>query len=324
MNIIKEVEGIEKYPVLYNPAYLQSHNGVCDYGFFNENGVILPFCIRKKSIFKWVQLDSDFCDELSNEDKRRFLDGMVAYVKKHLRVSHILTTNTAIFDVYPTDSSYCKFGTYLVDLTQSEDELFKKIHSKHRNVIRKALTDGIIIEHGPNQATNAILLMQDTFERQNKVSGLGVSLSEKMEPLGDMVDYWVAKDFEGNLQGSAILLWNKGNSCYYMHGGSAAHTKPGAMNLLMWEAMKCMKERGVRWFDFVGARVTTEAGSKLEGIQRFKSRFGASMKVGYMFRVVVNKPYYWLYNLAVDFAYLFLVHKIPIDVIKEEREKGNL
>ena len=324
MDIIKEIEGIEKYPVLFSPAYLQSHNGVCDYGYFVENNVVLPFTIRKKSVFKWIQLDSDFCGDISTEVKQKFLDDMVSYVKKNIKVSHILSTNTAIFDVYPTDSFYCKFGTYLVDLTQSEEDLFKNLHSKHRNVVRKAQTDGITVEHGPEQASNAIMLMQDTFDRQNKVSGLGLSLIKQLEPLGEMVDYWVAKDAEGNLQGSAILLWNKGNSCYYMHGGSAAHTKPGAMNLLMWEAMRSMKDRGVKWFDFVGARVTTEAGSKLEGIQRFKSRFGATMKVGYMFRVVVNKPYYWLYNLAVNIAYLFLVHKIPTDMIKEERQKGNL
>ena len=324
MNILKEIEGIDKYPVLFNPAFLQSHNGVYDYGYFIDEGVILPFSIRKKMFFKWVQLDSDFFGELSVEKKKQFLDDMVTYVKKHLKVSHILSTNTAIFDVYPTGAFYCKFGTYLVNLTLTEEELFKNLHSKHRNVVRKAQTDGIIVEHGPEQASNAVELMKDTFDRQNKVSNFSQSLIKQMSPLGDMVDYWVAKDSDGNLQGSAILLWNKGNSCYYMHGGSAAHTKPGAMNLLMWEAMKCMKERGVKWFDFVGARVTTEEGSKLEGIQRFKSRFGANMKVGYMFRVIVNKPYYWLYNLAVNVAYLFLVHKIPTDMIKEERDKGNL
>ena len=323
MDIVKEIEGIEKYPVLFSPAFLQSHNGVCDYGYFIENNIVLPYTIRKKSMFKWIQLDSDFCREINKTEKKQFLDNMVEYVKKNIKVSHILTTNTAIFDVYPTDSFYCKFGTYLVNLTQSEDDLFKGLHSKHRNVVRKAQTDGIIVEHGPEQASNAIMLMQDTFDRQNKVSGLGLALIKQMEPLGDMVDYWVAKDSEGNLQGSAILLWNKGNTCYYMHGGSAAHTKPGAMNLLMWESMKCMKERGVKWFDFVGARVTTEAGSKLEGIQRFKSRFGATMKVGYMFRVVINKPYYMLYKLAVNGVFLALTRTIPRDIIREERLKGN-
>lgn len=324
MEIKKTVSNLNELSALAQPEYLLSLNGVYDYGYFIENDMILPFVIRKKSFFKWIQLDSVVYGTRSAKETTVFLDNMVKYVRDKMSVSHIMSTNTAIFNAYPTSSDYCKFGTYLVDLSLSEDELFRNLHSKHRNVIRKAQSDGIVVEHGPDKAIDAINLMQETFSRQNKVSGLGLSMIKQMEPLGDMVDYWIAKDTEGGLQGSAIFFWNKGGSCYYMHGGSTAHTKPGAMNLLMWEAMKCMKERGVKTFDFVGARLTTEPGSKLEGIQRFKSRFGAEMKVGYMFRTIVNKPYYFLYRFAINTAFLFLTHKIPTDVIEEERKKGNL
>lgn len=323
MEITQNFEGVKYLPVLAQEEYLHSLNGVDDIGYFVEGGKVLPFTIRKKAVFKWIQLDNVVYGSHSESETKAFLDKVVNYTKKYLKISHIVSTNTAIFDSYPTGSLFCKFGTYLVDLNQSEEELFANLHSKHRNVIRKAQTEGIIVEHGPDKAIDAINLMQDTFSRQNKVSGLGLSMIKQMEPLGDMVDYWIAKDSDGNLQGSAVLLWNKGNSCYYMHGGSASHTKPGAMNLLMWEAMICMKERGVKWFDFVGARVTTEAGSKLEGIQRFKSRFGATMKVGYMFRVVVNKPYYTMFRIATNLAFFALTRKKFRDIIQEERENGN-
>ena len=324
MKVIKSVSNLNALPVLAQPGYLLSLNGVYDYGYFTDNEMILPFVIRKKLIFKWIQLDNVVYGAHSIEETIAFLDDMVRYVSRHMSVSHIVSTNTAIFDAHPTQSYYCKFGTYLVDLSLSGDVLFQNLHSKHRNVIRKAQSDGIVIEHGPEHAAEAIALMQETFSRQNKVSGIEDSLAKKLQPLGDNVDYWVAKDSEGHLQGSAIFLWNKGNSCYYMHGGSTAHTRPGSMNLLMWEAMKCMKDRGVSTFDFVGARLTTESGSKLEGIQRFKSRFGAEMKVGYMFRVVIDKYAYALYKTAMDIAYLILSRKLPKDVIKEERKKGNM
>lgn len=323
MEIVKHFDGVGNLPVLAQEEYLNSLNGVASIGYFVEGDKVLPFTIRKKAFFKWIQLDNVVYGSSTEEETKIFLDKVVAYAKKNLKVSHIASTNTAIFDNYPTGSLFCKFGTYLVDLSLTEEELFANLHSKHRNVVRKAQSEGIIVEHGPDKAIDAINLMQDTFSRQNKVSGLSLSMIKQMEPLGNMVDYWVAKDAEGNLQGSAIFLWNKGNSCYYMHGGSAQHTKPGAMNLLMWEAMRCMKEREVKWFDFVGARVTTEPGSKLEGIQRFKSRFGATMKVGYMFRMVINKPYYWLYKTATAIAFYVLTRKKSRDMIQEERDKGN-
>lgn len=323
MEIVHHYEGVETLPVLAQEAYLNSLNGVAEIGYFVEDKKVLPFTIRKKFIFKWIQLDNVVYGASTELETKDFLDKVIAFSRKKLKISHIVSTNTAIFDSYPTSSYYCKFGTYLVDLSLSEEELFANLHSKHRNVVRKAQTEGVIVEHGQNKAVDAINLMQDTFSRQNKVSGLGLSMIKQMEPLGDMVDYWIAKDADGNLQGSAIFLWSKGNSCYYMHGGSAPHTKPGAMNLLMWEAMKCMKSRGVQYFDFVGARLTTDTGSKLEGIQRFKSRFGATMKIGYMFRVVINKPLYYLYLIANHTAFVLLTRSFPRDVIKEEREKGN-
>lgn len=313
--------------ILASPEYLMSLNGVADYGYLVDGKYVLPYVIRKKMFFHWVQLDSDIIvtsGTASLEDIQKFYDDAMCFIRNNMKVSHVVTSNTAIAECYPRDSFFCKFGSYVVDLEKTEDELFKGLHSKHRNVVRKAMTDGIQVYHGSDCAHDTISLMQDTFSRQNKVSGLGNYLIKQMEPLGENADYWIAKDAEGNLQGSAIFLWSRGGTCYYMHGGSAAHTKPGAMNLLIWEAMKCMKERGVKTFDFVGARLTTEPGSKLEGIQRFKSRFGATMKVGYMFRVVINKPYYWLYKLATSVAYLALQHKLPKDVIKEERLKGNM
>ena len=324
MKSVEEIKDIELYPVIAQKEYLQSFNGVARTGYFVEGDCFLPFVIRKKSIFRWIQLDNVVYGCNSEKETKDFLDKVVEYVKHNMLVSHMVSTNTAIFESYPSSSIYCKFGTYIADLSQTEEELFQNIHSKHRNVIRKAQSDGIVIEHGQDKAVDAINLINDTFSRQHKVSGSGLSMIKKMEPLGEKADYWIARDSDGYLQGSAVLLWNKGNSCYYMHGGSASHTKSGSMNLLMWEAMKCMKKRDVKLFDFVGARLTTEPGSKLEGIQRFKSRFGATMKEGYMFRVVTNKPFYILYQLAFNLVFFVLTRKTPNDVIKEERKKGNL
>ena len=48
------------------------------------------------------------------------------------------------------------------------------------------------------------------------------------------------------------------------------------------------KKMGVREYDFMGARLNVEKGSKLEGIQRFKSRFGGELKKGYLWKYEIN------------------------------------
>ena len=38
-----------------------------------------------------------------------------------------------------------EFGTYVIDLSESEDKLWERVHSKHRNVIRRAIKEGVEI-----------------------------------------------------------------------------------------------------------------------------------------------------------------------------------
>ena len=325
MKILTEFSNEDFLPVIGKKEYLKSFAGVYTCGYIIDDNIVLPFVIRKRLCFKWAELVCPVLNCLSSDSEKRFLESAIEILKKEYRISHILTTNTAIFKSYPNNSFYCKFGTYKIDLSLSEEELFSKVHSKHRNVIRKAEKDGIIVHYGNEYAHEVIQLMNDTYGRQGKVSNLSDKFIDSLNKLGKDVSYWVAKDADGALQGSAIFLWTADSSCYYLHGGSASLTKPGAMNLLIWKAMLYMKEQGVRYFDFVGARVTTESGSKLEGIQRFKSRFGADMEIGYMWRYVVSPFKYYLYRFLFK-TYMRIVKgdNSTFDTIAEERAKGNM
>lgn len=325
MKIITDYSEEKLLPVIGKKEYLKSFAGVYTCGYVVDDKLVLPFVVRKRLFFKWVELVCPLINCHSTEKENEFLNRAIKLLEKEYGISHVLTTNTVLFQSYPEDSLFCKFGTYKVDLSFTEDELFAKVHSKHRNVIRKAEKDGITVHYGKEYARDVIQLMNDTYGRQGKVSNLSDEFIESLNKLGNDVSYWVAKDADGVLQGSAIFLWSTDNSCYYLHGGSAPQTKPGAMNLLIWKAMLYMKEQGVKYFDFVGARVTTEPGSKLEGIQRFKSRFGADMEIGYMWRLVVSPLKYNLYRFIL-LSYMRLVKgdKSSFDTIAEERAKGNM
>ena len=63
-----------------------------------------------------------------------------------------------------------------------------------------------------------------------------------------------------------------------MYGGSIEKPHTGAMNLLHWECIKYFKSKGVKKYDFVGARDSVDEDSKIKGIQRFKERFGGEKK----------------------------------------------
>lgn len=323
MEIVKKIDNIVKYSIYANPSFLSSFKDQIDIGYLVENKVILPFVIIKNKFLKTLYFPVEILGENDLEKQQEFIDKIPVFAKKHFKVTLIRTGNTAVFDCYPQNAKYCAFGSYIIDLSQSEEQLFSALHSKHRNVIRKAQKDGVLIKHGKEYQKDVINLMKETYARQGLSRSMDDNFLSRINHLGENVSYWISLDAQGVLQGSAIFLWNKNNSCYYLHGGSAQHTATGAMNLLIWEAMVYMKREGVRFFDFVGARVNPEPGSKLEGIQRFKERFGSTLKVGYAFELIINKPQYELYKFLLKIKCFIKRTKYTKSIVEQEIERGN-
>ena len=323
MRLIKEPkELIEQLPATGFPEYLKSFNGCIDYWYLVEGNCILPFTIRKRSIFKYIQLTTPVIGVKTNSEEKEFLNKAITYLKKHVKVDYLTSTGSSIFNTYPNSSLYCKFGTYIIDLKQTEDELFAALHSKHRNVIRKAYKDGLVVLSGKKYMPDCYSLIKKTFDRQGLMAPT-LETIKKLEYLRDNISYTiVTKDKQ--IQGCAILLWSTNKTCFYLHGGSSDAPHSGAMNLLHWESMIRMKNKGVNYYDFVGGRINPDKGSKLEGIQRFKSRFGGEFKMGYIWKYTFNRKKYIFYSLLMK-IYFRLRYRIAFegDTIDQERTKGN-
>lgn len=322
MEIVNEIKDQEnRLPFVGHKNYLNSIEGAIDNGYVVDGNKVLPYSVKKRGIFSSAQLPC-LPQGCTADNEKEFVNEAVKQICKTVNPDYIYTTATSVFDEYCDKSEYCRFGSYIIQLTQTEEEIFGNFHTKHRNVVRKAEKDGLTVDCGPQYAEACYEIIKDTYGRQGK-SAFSREHFEQLKAMSDHVDFWVVKNGE-EYQGCAVLLWNKGFSSYYLHGGSSAHPHGGALNLLHWEAIKKMKERGVLFYDFVGARTNPEPGSKLEGIQRFKSRFGGEMKIGYMWRYV-NHPFkYRLYVLAVKLYTKFVLKDDNYyDIIDDERAKGN-
>ena len=133
MKIIKDF-GVENISVLGHPTYLTSINDAVDYGYVVDNsGRNLGFVIKKKYHFwKLLQIPGPISgtnEELTLEEQKKFYNDAITVIKKHYSVDEITNINTSPTIVYPHDSVYCKFGSYIIDLTQSEEDLFSGLHS---------------------------------------------------------------------------------------------------------------------------------------------------------------------------------------------------
>ena len=325
MQCVKDISVSEnKLPILATKKYLSSLNFIDDYGYFIEENYILPYIVKKHYFLKYVQFVTNIID-LGNSDNNIeeqiiFFDNVIKYLKKHKVSDFINCRSSAIFPFKPKKSFYCRFGSYIVDLRENEDTLFKKMHSKHRNVIRKAEKDNVQIYNGVEYYDDCVRIIKETYARQNKIVGSDNHFDQFLR-LDKYSQFWIAK-WNGEIQGCAIYVWSPGQTCYYIHGGSIEQPHIGSLNLLQWKAMLYMKSKSVENFDFVGARINPPKGSKYEGIQRFKERFGGCLCQGYIFKIKINKLKYLLF-ICANYVYCLLKGSIyKGDVIDQERKRG--
>ncbi|MEG0518896.1 MAG: peptidoglycan bridge formation glycyltransferase FemA/FemB family protein [Bacteroidales bacterium] len=312
-----EIKNLSVGDVLATPGFLCSQSAK-DWGYFIEGNLVLPFYIKKKFIFEYMVFPTSVYGINYIEEESAFLESLVRYLKKELQIDFILSQHvTALFNTYPAHSIYCRFGSYILDLSQNEEVLLTKIHSKHRNVIKKAEKDGVVISCDSKNRSRCIDLIQKTLKRQH-VPLINQEVWDRFNKIKN-VDYWLA-EYNGKIEGSAIILWGENNKAYYMYGGSSVKPHAGAMNLLHWEAIKKMKERNVLYYDFVGARINPKEGSKYEGIQRFKSRFGGDLQEGYLWKYILNK---FKYRLFCFLLFARSMGKYTGDIIDQERKRNS-
>lgn len=259
---------------------------------------VLVARIKSQLFLKAAVLESEPYKYSEGEEEKLFLMNSMKELKKH-GVQWTICATTARFQDYPSDCVVVPCGNFLVDLTRTEDELWKNIHSKHRNSIRRGEKAGIEIRKGNmDLLDDYVKLSIETYLRTSD-STVGFSYYKGLvQELDDNSIIFIA-DKEGVPQSGGMFYYN---NCiaYYLHGASVSRPEPGATNYLLWKAMMFFKERGVKLFSFVGYHYDPEPGSKLDGIQKFKERFGGELERSYNFRYVQNFFFYRLYCFAMQ------------------------
>lgn len=184
--------------------------------------------------------------------------------------------NKSFFEGNKFDEIY-EYASNQVNLSLTEEELFSLLHSKHRNVIRKAEKDGVIVYE--NSSLDGIEKFQkisiETYSRSGK-DGLALGYLQNhfnaLSQSSNIRIFFSSKD--NKIQAAAIFLLSKYLSIYW-HGASINNSYGGAANYLHWEVMKIFKNEGIKYYDFGGISLSDD--EKAQSINRFKIRFGGEM-----------------------------------------------
>jgi hypothetical protein len=273
LKIINDSADIVKYlPIFGTKEFLETKSN--EYGWVVSKEFILAYYIDRRFIFSKLVFTTKIINIASVGIKGGdFLD-LVIDKCRDLNVDYISQPLANVFfENVPGQSKYITWGSYIVDLSLSEDSILANIHSKHKNVIKKAIKNSVVVmkTNDVNLIFNSI---KETMQRQSRSFP---SILE-LEKIKDFCIFFIAK--KGDIiQGCSVLAYNS-HGAYYLYGGSIPRPYSGSLNYMHYYAMLEFKKNGVERYDFMGARLNVEKDSKLEGIQRFKSRFGGILHTG--------------------------------------------
>jgi peptidoglycan pentaglycine glycine transferase (the first glycine) len=156
--------------------------------------------------------------------------------------------------------------TFTIDLEKSEEELQEAMVRKHRQYIRKAEREGVIVQRvTEDNLADMYRLYLDTASR----AGFGIHSRDYyrllFEQFGE-ANYLYYAEVEGKVEG---FLWlaASGKTAYELYGGISSVGGEHKVNyLLKWKAMTELKAAGYDLYDFNG-RLN-------EGVSQFKVGFG--------------------------------------------------
>jgi len=324
-NITKENNlGIKKLnrklPILAQEKYLKIKSD--NYGYLVDENFILPYFLDKRLIFVRMVFTYGLIakkSDLTLDDEKKFLDTMVEFLKNQKLCDFIYKAQSnVIFNVCPKGADCVPWGSYITNIQKSDEDILNSFHGKHRNVIRKAIKDGVTIEE--TKDINIIYkIISDTMIRQNIIYYPSLEFLQGLSSKINSNVLFLKATKDGVTQGAGVFIYDH-ESSYYMYGGSIERPHIGSVNLLHYEAIKILKNRDVQKYDFVGARINFKTGSKYEGLDRFKKRFGGELNKGFAFRFVVNPIKFKLFNI-ISKIYLKLKgynYIDPIDSIQGE------
>ena len=287
-------------------------------GGFDESDklrCILPFTIVRKGIFKMPRFRTETIfveEELALEKETSFLNSVIEYFRSIKTDIIIPASNNAIFRTYPDGADAAPYGSYVIDLSEKEEMLWRNIQRIQRQNINKAQKKGVNISIGTERLDEAYGLIRDTFKRSKLPFMSFESLKRYVHGLGENGKLMIA-DYQGHIQSCVVYAFSD-YCAYAVYGGNLARQFPGANKLLQWEAIRLFQKIGVKKYDFYGARINPEKGSKQAAINSFKSRLGGKLVKGYMWKYPLRP----LRSLAYTFGVRFLRGG---DIVDAERHK---
>lgn len=163
----------------------------------------------------------------------------------------------------------------IVELNQSETDLWSQVHSKRRNEIRKAKKNGLQVREIERQELYlAYNILREVYARA-KLPLMDYEFFDRCLKLGSLkCRLAVYGAFDGNIiVGTMFVLLYKNVAYDYFAGSHSAYYHMNPNDLIPWEVFLDCKNKGYEVFDFGGAGKPNVA----YGVRDYKKKFGGNL-----------------------------------------------
>lgn len=291
---------------------------ICD----TEEKIFIPLKVSKRQIFYvgvFTHAPVAISGSISAEKERDFVNAATALSAKQFKCVRIEPGSTiSVFQSYPDGAKAVELGLFSVGFDKTEDEIFAAFNSTYRNEIRNAEKTGIEIRYGKSELPAFYDCYADTHKRQGAAYEPLQFFEGVFNALGEE-KVLCATAYVNGVADAAVFLIYTDYAGYYMYAGSAAKTQlKGSTKKILWDCMRLMKQRGTRQFILGGARHKNVAGTKFEGIQNFKRRFGAQVTDGYIWKKDLNIWMCTAYDLLFWLKCRLSGSAVPKDIIDSQ------
>lgn len=209
--------------------------------------------------------------------------------------------------------------TFILDLSKTEEELLKNMHSKTRYNIKVAQKHNVVIkEDNSDSAFKTYLdLTHQTTVRQNffahtphyhKTLWEVLPHQRQNSEKNTLTSHLFTATYNKKVLASWILFVFK-DTLYYPYGASSSEARHVmASNLLMWEVIRFGKKLGLKYFDMWGALdQNPDPKDPWYGFHKFKQGYGPEL-VQFLgsYDLILNKPLYTLYVMGDKIRWILL------------------
>lgn len=170
------------------------------------------------------------------------------------------------------------FAVYRIDVNKTDDELMASYHSKARYSVRASLKSEAVCRLGTREDIPEFCrLLSDTAKRDGFAARDEKYFYDMYDLLGEKMVKIFMVECGGRAIAGSVVIACAGKS-WHMYAGSSEEFKETMPNFLMqWEMMRWSRDNGYYLYDMRGIAGGVDKLKPIEGLVRFKKRFGGEL-----------------------------------------------